>query len=311
MMNWNRYVKKLVEQGVETIRKSKFYWIAIIVSVLVAATGFYTSETDARFLLNGIFQGISAALALLISGFVFLKQRLIDVEGKLEDIFDEERTTFGEYLDFINKRSINVDGGNIGELSAQVQRAKNKKEKTEVMQYIAYNFDSEKIYAAVQKFAERKLGTPVKVSHMPYENNLYLVADNEKYRINISASGVRIWKETETQGLVESPPVSRHIKPVLDEILEFAQLSFKFDKSIYRLPMHEYSSLVSATSREFSASSFLIICFTVSIVLCLPLMALTHLYGGIALMVGIAVASGLTTFGVCLLSYLLFLILRS
>jgi len=293
-----------------TFKKNKFYWFAVLVSALVAATGFYTSETDARFLLNGIFQGISAALALLISGFVFLKQRLIDVEGKLEDIFDEERTTFGEYLDFINKRSINVDGGNIGELAAQVQKAKNKKEKTDAMQYIAYNFHSEKIYTAVQKFAERHLGTSVKVSYMPYESNLHLIADNEKYRINISASGVRIWKETETQGLVESPPVSRRIKPVLDEILEFAQLSFKFDKSIYRLPMHEYSSLISATSRQFSASAFLIICFTVSIVLCLPLMALTHFYG-IILMAGIAVASGLTAFGVCLLSYLLFLILRS
>lgn len=292
-------------------RRYLLYPVLLVITLAVGGLGTLTPPESALFLLNAVFQGILGALALLIAGFVFLKERLSDFERHLQDAYDESRTEVAEYLDLLEQEN---------QLDAEGQRLRSmvrgwsptQREKVEALVAIHSHFTPSRLLEAVAEAAERKFpGTTPKIEGSPYGMTVLLEGDGERLRVQADARGARIARESADGVYEESFLISRKMKPRVEEFLRFTDLSFKFDKFLRRLPVQEYSILGAASSRQFSLGFLIIFCFTASTLLATVLMAVSRVAAGPLFGAALGVTLGLSTFGICLLSYLLLLILRS
>ncbi|MBI4362467.1 MAG: hypothetical protein HY558_04755 [Euryarchaeota archaeon] len=286
-----------------------FYHLSLVTSVGVGASALLITPENALFLLNAIFQALAAVLALLFAGFIFLKQRLLDFEDKLEEFFEEDRASAVAYLNLLQTEGL-LAGEEPGRMVALVEQASSRKEKVEAISTLVEQLPSRRIFGALRDYvAQRLQGTQCDLSYAPHEAMVAWNVDNERFRIRAGLQGSRLVRESPTYSL-ESPPVSRRLKPQMEKALQLADLSFRFDRSLHRLPLREYLLLRSATTQQFSIGLFLILCFTLAMVTSLVELSLLHL-GGPALQGAIGLTVGLTSLGICLLSYLLLLILKS
>lgn len=290
-------------------RQRALYPALLAATVGVGALATFTPPESALFLLNAVFQGLLAAMALLIAGFVFLKQRLGDFERNLQTTYDESRMEIAEYLDRLGRERLLEPEGQ--RLRGQIGEALGLREKVEVLAGLHAHLTPARIVEGVRRAVEQRFpGTSPKVEGSPYGMVVHMQTNGDRFRIQVDARGARLSRETPDGLLIESPPVSRKARPAVDELLRFADLSFRFDKLLRRLPVREYGLLNAASSRQFSLGFLIIVCFTAAILLSAVMMSLAWVAGP-ALAAGMAVSLGLSAFGICLLSYMLYLILRS
>lgn len=291
-------------------RRRLFYPVLFVITLTVGGLATLTPPDSALFLLNAVFQGILGALALLIAGFVFLKQRLSDFERHLQDAYDDSRTEVAEYLDRMkHEELLDADGQR---LRSMVEgRSPSQREKMEALVNLHSHFTADRILDSVRRAAEHRFpGTSPRVEGTPYGMVVFLEGNGERLRIRVDGRGARISREGMDGVYEESFLVSRKMKPLVEEFLRFSDLSYRFDEFLRRLPVREYSFLNTASSRQFSLGFLIILCFTSSTLLSTTLMSVARVAGPF-LAVGMATTVGLSTFGICLLSYLLLLILRS
>ncbi len=291
-------------------RRRLFYPVLFATTLAVGGLAVLTPPESALFLLNAVFQGILGALALLIAGFVFLKQRLSDFERHLQDAYDDSRTEVAEYLDRLRQEELlDADGQRLR--SMMEGWSPSQREKVEALISIHSHFTPGRVIDAIRRAAQHRFPeTSPRVEGSPYGMVVFLEGNGERLRVRVDARGARPSREGPDGVFEESFLVSRRIKPLMEEFLRFADLSFRFDKFLRRLPVREYSVLNSASSRQFSLGFLIILCFTASTLLSMVLLAVSRVAGP-AFAAGMAVTVGLSAFGICLLSYLLLLILRS
>lgn len=291
-------------------RRRLFFGVLFGVTVAVGGLATLTPAESALFLLNAVFQGILGALALLIAGFVFLKQRLSDFERHLQDAYDDSRTEVAEYFDCLKRESLlDADGQRLR--SMMEGWSPSQREKVEALVSIHSHFAPSRTLEAVRQAAKHRFpeASP-RVETTPYGTVVFLEGNGERLRVQVDVRGARLSREGPDGVFEESFLVSRRIKPLMEEFLRFADLTFRFDKFLRRLPVREYSVLNAASSRQFSLGFLIILCFTASTLLSMVLLAVSKVAGP-AFGAGMAVTVGLSAFGICLLSYLLLLILRS
>ncbi|MEM3207210.1 MAG: hypothetical protein QXQ87_04170 [Halobacteria archaeon] len=291
-------------------RHRLFYAVLPAATLSVGGLAILTPPESALFLLNAVFQGILGALALLIAGFVFLKQRLSDFERHLQDAYDDSRTEVAEYLDRLKQENLlDADGQRLR--SMLEGWSPSQREKVEALVSVHSHFTPARVLHAIRKAAEHRFpeASP-RVEASPYGLAIFLEGNGERLRIQVDARGARLSREGPDGVFEEQFLVSRRIKPLVEEFLRFADLSFRFDTFIRRLPVREYSFLNVASSRQFSLGFLIILCFTASTLLSMVLLAVSRVAGP-AFGAGMGVTVGLSAFGICLLSYLLLLILRS
>ncbi len=291
-------------------RRRLFYPVLFATTLAVGGLAVLTPAESAPFLLNAVFQGILGALALLIAGFVFLKQRLSDFERHLQEAYDDSRTEVAEYLDRLKQEELlDADGQRLR--SMMEGWSPSQREKVEALVSVHSHFTPGRVIDSIRKAAQHRFPeTSPRVEGSPYGMLIFLEGNGERLRVQVDARGARLSREGPDGVFEESFLVSRRIKPLMEEFLRFADLSFRFDKFLRRLPVREYSVLNSASSRQFSLGFLIILCFTASTLLSMVLLAVSGVAGPL-FGAGLAVTAGLSAFGICLLSYLLLLILRS